>query len=137
MAQGTSVEPQVEEWFHYEMPLEFFQLFLDKSTMGYTCAYYPNSDATLDEAQQRKIALVIRKLDTQPGDRILEIGSGWGNLTLKNAEIGAHVTGMTMNPAHATYVMAEAERRGLGDRVDIRLRRLACCRSRTRPSTRW
>jgi cyclopropane fatty-acyl-phospholipid synthase-like methyltransferase len=121
MAQRTSVEPGVQEWFHYEMPLEFFQLFLDRSTMGYTCAYFPDSDATLDEAQRRKIELVVRKLDTQAGDRILEIGSGWGNLTLKNAELGAHVTGMTMNPAHASYVMAEAQRRGLVDRVDIRV----------------
>ena len=106
MAQRTSVEPGVQEWFHYEMPLEFFQLFLDRSTMGYTCAYFPDSDATLDEAQRRKIELVVRKLDTQAGDRILEIGSGWGNLTLKNVELGAHVTGMTMNPTFSLPSLA-------------------------------
>ena len=66
---------------HYELPSEFYALFLDRR-MLYTCAYHPRPDATLDEAQEAKLALVCRKLALAPDERLLDVGCGWGGLVV-------------------------------------------------------
>src|SRR5450756_2591538 len=105
--------------FHYDLPPEFFALFLDKATMSYTCAYFRDGNDTLDQAQERKIELVFRKLQLKPGDRVLDIGCGWGNVVLRAAQLGCHVTGLTLAVEQARYVEEEAARRGLSDRVKV------------------
>jgi cyclopropane-fatty-acyl-phospholipid synthase len=105
--------------FHYDLPPEFFALFLDKTTMSYTCAYFRDGNDTLDQAQERKIEMVFRKLQLKPGDRVLDIGCGWGNVVLRAAQLGCQVTGLTLAVEQARYVEAEAARRGLSDRVRV------------------
>src|ERR1700746_2250933 len=67
--------------YHYDVSNEFYELFLGP-TMVYTCAYYRRPDGGLDEAQRDKLDLVCRKLRLQPGERLLDIGCGWGSLGL-------------------------------------------------------
>ncbi len=119
MAQKTLVTAEEGVRFHYDLPPEFFKLFLDPATMSYSCAYFRDADTSLEEAQQRKLALVARKLALKPGDQLLDIGVGWGNLALYAADLGCRVTGMTLAPEQARYVQEEAARRGLSSRVEI------------------
>jgi cyclopropane-fatty-acyl-phospholipid synthase len=105
--------------FHYDLPPDFFKLFLDHSTMSYTCAYFGDGSESLDTAQLRKLELCARKLDLKPGDRLLDIGLGWGNMALFAAELGCDVTGMTLAPEQAHYVEEEARRRGLQARIHV------------------
>lgn len=105
--------------FHYDLPPAFFKLFLDQATMSYTCAYFRDGSDTLAEAQRRKLDLVARKLRLAPGDRVLDIGCGWGNMIFLAAELGCRVTGVTLAAEQARYVGEEARRRGLQDRVEV------------------
>ena len=111
--------PEAGIRFHYDLPPEFFRLFLDRETMSYSCAYFRDGKQNLGEAQRRKLDLVSRKLDLQPGDRVLDIGLGWGNMALNAAQLGCRVVGMTLAPEQARYVREEAKRRGLGDRLQV------------------
>ena len=84
---------------HYDLGNEFYELFLD-SQMMYSSAYFQNEDDSLEEAQREKIDMACRKLDMQPGDRVLEIGCGWGSFAIHAARnYGAHVTAVTISPA--------------------------------------
>ena len=121
MAQQAESPEAVAEGirFHYDLPPEFFRLFLDHPTMSYSCAYFRDGEGSLEEAQLRKLELIARKLQLQPGDRVLDIGLGWGNMALFAAERGCRVVGMTLAPEQAGYVRGEARRRGLADRVEV------------------
>lgn len=106
---------------HYDLSDDFFRLFLDRR-MVYSCAYFAHPDQTLEEAQERKLELVCRKLDLRPGEQYLDIGCGWGALPLWAAERHAvHAHGITLSPNQ----LGEARRRvagaGLGDRVELAL----------------
>lgn len=82
---------------HYDLSNEFFRLFLDES-MLYSSAIYPSHEATLEQAQLEKIDRLCRKLRLSPGDRVLEIGTGWGAFALHAAKrYGAHVTTTTIS----------------------------------------
>jgi len=63
---------------HYDVSNEFYELFLDKKYMFYTCADFNRPDDTLEQAQQNKADFILKLIDPQPGDKILELGSGWG-----------------------------------------------------------
>jgi cyclopropane-fatty-acyl-phospholipid synthase len=107
---------------HYDLGNEFFALFLDRRRM-YSCAVFDPPGATLDQAQEAKLERICRKLDLQPGDRVLEIGTGWGGFALHAAgRHGCRVTTATISPAqhrHATEAVREA---GLDHRVEVLLR---------------
>jgi cyclopropane-fatty-acyl-phospholipid synthase len=98
---------------HYEAGNDFYALWLD-SRMVYSCAYFPRPDASLDEAQEAKLELICRKLRLRRGDRLLDIGCGWGGLITYAAEHhGVSATGVTLSPAQAELARERISARGL------------------------
>lgn len=110
---------QVE--FHYDVSNDFYALWLDPRRV-YSCAYWPQGVATLAQAQEAKLDLLCRKLMLRPGERLLDIGAGWGALLLWAAEhygVRAHgITLSTQQHAHVERLIAE---RGLAGQVSIAL----------------
>ena len=107
---------------HYDLSNEFYELILDPN-MAYSSGFHANPEMSLEEAQTAKLHLICRKLGLEPGMRMVDIGSGWGSLTLFAAEhYGVHVTGVTLSAEQRDYVMKKAAERGLEDRVDVSLR---------------
>jgi cyclopropane-fatty-acyl-phospholipid synthase len=107
---------------HYDVSNEFFALFLDKS-MTYSCANFSQSGAkTLEEAQEAKLDTVARKLAIQPGERVLDVGCGWGSFSIRAAkEFGANVVGITLSKPQADEATRRAEAAGVGDRTEFRV----------------
>ena len=106
---------------HYNLSNEYFALFLDKS-MTYSCAIWSRGATTLEEAQRTKLELVCTKLALAPGERVLDVGCGWGSFAIHAArEYGVHVTGITLSEPQAALARQRAAEAGVGDRVDIRV----------------
>jgi cyclopropane-fatty-acyl-phospholipid synthase len=106
---------------HYDLPAEFFALFLDAS-MTYSCAIFSRGATTLEEAQETKLELVCAKLGLKPGERLLDVGCGWGSFAVHAAvNYGVSVTGITLSAPQAERARARAEEAGVADRVDIRV----------------
>lgn len=100
---------------HYDLSNEFYELFLDP-WMLYTCAYYRAPDGDLEQAQLDKMDLVCRKLRLRRGERLLDIGCGWGSLALWAAKhYGVEALGVTLSAEQARYAGAWIEREGLAD----------------------
>lgn len=101
--------------YHYDLSNEFYQLFLDP-LMLYTCAYYRSPNGSLERAQQDKLDLVCRKLRLQRGDRLLDIGCGWGSLAVWAAKhYGVDATGVTLAAEQVRYAKEWIAREGLSD----------------------
>jgi cyclopropane-fatty-acyl-phospholipid synthase len=108
--------------FHYDLSNAFYALFLDPE-MVYTCAYWPTAETTLEQAQIAKLDLVCRKLRLQPGERMLDVGCGWGGLVIHAARnYGVHATGVTLAEEQFAYATEKVRRLGLEDRVTILLK---------------
>jgi cyclopropane-fatty-acyl-phospholipid synthase len=106
---------------HYDVSNDFFRLFLG-DTMTYSCAIFSRGAKTLEEAQAAKLDLVCKKLALQPGERVLDVGCGWGSFVLHAArEYGVHVTGITLSEPQARGARELAAEAGLADKVDIRV----------------
>jgi cyclopropane-fatty-acyl-phospholipid synthase len=106
---------------HYNLSNEYFALVLDES-MTYSCAIWSRGAQTLEEAQTTKLELVCTKLGLQPGDRVLDVGCGWGAFAIHAArEHGVHVTGITLSEPQASLARERAAAAGVGDKVDIRV----------------
>jgi cyclopropane-fatty-acyl-phospholipid synthase len=106
---------------HYDLPPEFFALFLDES-MTYSCAVFSRGATTLEEAQEAKLELVCTKLALKEGQRILDVGCGWGSFALHAAQRhGVHVTGITLSPPQAEIARRRVAEAGLTDRIEIRV----------------
>jgi cyclopropane-fatty-acyl-phospholipid synthase len=106
---------------HYDVSNEFFALFLDRS-MTYSCAVFSRGAQTLEEAQEEKLELVCRKLALQPGDRVLDVGCGWGSFAIHAAERhGVEVVGATLSGPQAEEARRRAAEAGVADRVDVRV----------------
>ncbi|MYW63589.1 methyltransferase domain-containing protein [Streptomyces sp. SID8379] len=106
---------------HYDLSNAFYQLLLDE-TMAYSCGYWASDDAkfTAADAQRAKLELICRKLGLVPGARLLDIGCGWGSLTLYAADrYKAQVTAVTLAAEQAAYVREQVRERGLADRVEV------------------
>ncbi|WP_242356422.1 MULTISPECIES: cyclopropane-fatty-acyl-phospholipid synthase family protein [Anaeromyxobacter] len=104
---------------HYEAGNDFYALWLD-ARMVYSCAYFEEPTRSLDEAQEAKLELVCRKLRLAPGDRLLDIGCGWGGLVTWAAERhGVSALGITLSPAQAALARERIAARGLGDRCRV------------------
>jgi cyclopropane-fatty-acyl-phospholipid synthase len=105
--------------YHYDLGNDFYQLWLD-SQLVYTCAYYPEPDSTLESAQIAKLDLVCRKLQLQPGERVLEAGCGWGALALHMARhYGVSVKAFNVSVEQIRFARERAAREGLADRVEF------------------
>ncbi|HEX4473190.1 MAG TPA: cyclopropane-fatty-acyl-phospholipid synthase family protein [Nocardioides sp.] len=107
---------------HYDLSNEFYALILDPA-MAYSCAYYGDDpDQTVESAQRAKLDLVCRKLDLGPDRTLLDVGCGWGSLSLHAAEhFGARVVGVTIATEQKRFIDQRIAERGLADRVEIRL----------------
>ena len=107
---------------HYDVSNEFFELFLGP-TMVYSCAIWRDGEMkTLEEAQEEKLDTVARKLAIKEGERVLDVGCGWGGFPLWAAtKYGADVVGITLSPPQAEKARQRAEAAGVADRVDIRV----------------
>ena len=106
---------------HYDVSNEFFALFLDES-MTYSCAIFSRGAETLQEAQREKLELVCTKLDLQEGQRVLDIGCGWGSFAIHAAEHhGVSVVGITLSEPQAEFARRRVAERGLSDRIEIRV----------------
>jgi len=106
---------------HYDLGNDFFSLWLDK-TMSYSCAYFTEEGDSLEQAQLRKIDHILKKLQLNKDMRLLEIGCGWGWLSLKAArEYGARVLGITLSEEQYAKVKERVREAGLEGRVEVRL----------------
>lgn len=106
---------------HYDIGDDLYRLFLD-ADWQYSCAYFERPDASLEEAQLAKKRHIAAKLALFPGARVLDIGCGWGGMALYlSAVADAAVTGVTLAEDQHRVAVERARRRGLADRVDIRL----------------
>jgi cyclopropane fatty-acyl-phospholipid synthase-like methyltransferase/DUF1365 family protein len=107
---------------HYDLSNEFYALVLDES-MAYSCGYYPRAGMSLADAQRAKLDLICRKLQLRPGQRLLDVGCGWGALILHAAEHhGVTALGITLSAQQHRYVRDRIAERGLEDHVQVQVR---------------
>jgi cyclopropane-fatty-acyl-phospholipid synthase len=106
---------------HYDVGNDFYELVLGPS-MVYSCAVWESPDTGLDAAQEAKLDLVCRKLGLTEGDRLLDVGCGWGSLAIHAAQrYGASVVGITLSEEQAQLARKRAAEVGLTDRIEIRV----------------
>ncbi|MBO9533994.1 MAG: class I SAM-dependent methyltransferase [Solirubrobacteraceae bacterium] len=106
---------------HYDVSNDFYEQLLDES-MTYSCAYYKSADETLEQAQWNKREMICQKLGLKPGQRVLDVGCGWGAFVVHAAkEHGVHAVGITLSPEQARGARERAEREGVADQVEIRV----------------
>jgi cyclopropane-fatty-acyl-phospholipid synthase len=106
---------------HYDVSNAFYELILGE-TMVYSCAYFADPGEALDAAQARKLDLICRKLRLEPGERLLDIGCGWGSLLIHAArEYGVRGVGVTLSVEQAAYARRRIAALGLEDRIEIRV----------------
>lgn len=107
--------------YHYDVSNEFYETWLDEH-MVYSCAYFRSRDENLESAQLNKIDHILTKLHVRPGDRLLDIGCGWGALILRAAgHFGARATGITLSQNQFDLARRRIAEAGLEDRCEVRL----------------
>jgi cyclopropane-fatty-acyl-phospholipid synthase len=104
---------------HYDVSNTFYEWVLGPS-MTYTCACYPHEDATLEEAQDNKYRLVFDKLRLTAGDRLLDVGCGWGSMVRYAARRGVRATGITLSAEQAAWAQRAIADEGLSDLAEVR-----------------
>jgi cyclopropane-fatty-acyl-phospholipid synthase len=108
--------------FHYDVSDDFYALWLDPRRV-YSCAYYADASMTLAQAQEAKLDHICRKLMLRPGEKFLDVGSGWGGLLMWAAEhYGVDATGITLSHNQQVHVERLIAEKGLQGRVRVRLR---------------
>jgi cyclopropane-fatty-acyl-phospholipid synthase len=106
---------------HYDVSNDFYRLVLGR-TMTYSCAYFERSNGTLDDAQRAKYDLICRKLGLKPGQRLLDVGCGWGGMLIHAAEVyGVEGVGVTLSEPQHDFAAKRVAEAGLGDRIEVRL----------------
>ncbi len=121
IAQNTRARSRQDIAAHYDLGNEMFSTMLD-STMSYSCAVFERPGMSLEEASTAKFERICRKLELSPGDRLLEIGTGWGGFAIHAARAyGCHVTTTTISREQRDYAREQIRRAGLGDRVEVLL----------------
>ena len=108
--------------FHYDVSNEFYALWLDPE-MQYSCAYFTDWNNSLEQAQRDKIDMICRKLRLQQGEKMLDIGCGWGGLICHAAQnYGVQAHGVTLSQRQHDFAIEKIKRLGLQDRVTVELR---------------
>jgi len=106
---------------HYGLPREFFEYWLDDPTLTYTCAYWKEGTQTVEQAQRNKLEHVCRKLRLEPGERMADIGCGWGGLMYHAHQYhGVDVTGYNATTEQVRDLRADIARDGMGDHVRVK-----------------
>ncbi len=106
---------------HYDVGNDFFALFLDRS-MTYSCAYFAGGAQTLEEAQEAKLELVCKKLGLREGERVLDVGCGWGSFVIHAAtHHGVRGVGITLSDHQAQLARERAREAGVADRLEFRV----------------
>lgn len=105
---------------HYDLGNDFYSAWLD-ATMTYSSALFGSADETLEDAQLRKVASLLDRLELRPGQRLLEIGCGWGTLAIEAAKRGASVVGLTLSREQKAWAEQKIGEAGLSERIEIRL----------------
>jgi cyclopropane-fatty-acyl-phospholipid synthase len=106
---------------HYDLSNRFYRLVLGP-TMVYSCAYFSDPADTLEAAQERKLDLICRKLQLTPGDRLLDVGCGWGSLPIHAAtNYGVTAVGVTLSESQAQLARERVAQLGLEERIEIRV----------------
>lgn len=106
--------------YHYDQSNQFYADFLGPS-MTYTCAVFDNPDMSLEDAQANKLRLILDKLGLQPGQRLLDIGCGWGSMVITAARRGIKALGVTLSKEQAAWGQEWIKREGLEDLAEIRV----------------
>ncbi len=108
--------------FHYDVGNDFYKLFLDPE-MQYSCAHFPEWEATLEQAQVNKLDLICRKLRLKPGETLLDIGCGWGGLLCHAAKhYGITGHGVTLSEEQLAFAQEKIDRLGLAERITLHLK---------------
>ncbi|MGI8611309.1 MAG: class I SAM-dependent methyltransferase [Sphingomicrobium sp.] len=105
---------------HYDLGNDFYAAWLDP-TMTYSSARFASPDEPLETAQRRKISLLLDRLELQPGQRLLDIGCGWGSLAVEAAKRNVTVVGLTLSEEQKAWADVKVAEAGLSDRIEIRL----------------
>ena len=105
---------------HYDLGNDFYSAWLDE-TMTYSSARFASPDDSLEEAQLCKVHALLDRLDLKPGQRLLDIGCGWGTLAIEAAKRGASVVGLTLSTEQKAWAEGKIAATGLSDRIEIRL----------------
>ncbi len=105
---------------HYDLGNAFYATWLDRS-MTYSSAISTAAAHALEEAQEQKLAYIVRLLALSGSERVLEIGCGWGALAERIAARGCHITGLTLSPAQRGHALARLQAAGLAERAELRL----------------
>lgn len=108
--------------YHYDVSNSFYQLWLDRN-MVYSCAYFESPDEDIDQAQERKLDYLCRKMRLRPGQRLLDIGCGWGGLVIHAAKnYGVQATGITLSQPQADLANERIQAAGLSDVCGVEVR---------------
>lgn len=118
-AQGSAQCTRAAVNYHYDHPVEFWQLWLDES-LSYSCAYFESVDGSLAEAQKAKLDYVCRKLRLRRGMRLLDLGCGWGALIIHAAShYGVEAVGLTVSPEQAEVARQRIRQAGMDHRCRV------------------
>ena len=117
---GTRESAKRNARFHYGLPIDFYRMWLDDPYMMYTCGYWREGTRTLEEAQANKIDHVCRKLRLAAGERVVDIGCGFGGFMLRASErLGVDVTGVNTTDEQVDDLAALIRAKGLGDKLRV------------------
>jgi len=108
---------------HYDIGEELYNLFLDKKHRQYSCAYFIKNDESLEDAQQNKINHIIKKLNLKPGQKVLDVGCGWGGLAFEIArQSQCEVLGISLSENQINYCKKKAKELNMDNQVQFELR---------------
>ncbi len=125
VARGRKLAPDLSDskrniHHHYDIGNQFYELWLDREALQYTCAYFADTAMTIEQAQQAKMHHVCRKLELKAGERVVEAGGGWGGFALFMAKnYGARVRSFNISKEQIAYSRAWAKRLGLDNQVEF------------------
>ena len=107
---------------HYDIGEDLYNLFLDKKHRQYSCGYWKSSNDTLEQAQQNKINHIIKKIDLHPGQKVLDIGCGWGGMCFEIArQSECEVTGITLSKNQYEYCVKKSKELKLDNQCHFKL----------------